>query len=177
MWSESHVDILKGVLGPASHSDLKDVSTSDPARKKALADAVRDACINVGFLYGESYLSLFGPLIALVSPLRYVVKNHGIPEDVVNNALSASKQFFSLPLDHKEELDIRKTSNFKGYTALLSSNNDPDNAGDMHEGFEFGWEEMQAKEFDEKRANDGAMAGANVWPRDLPGFRKDVLTY
>ena len=49
--------------------------------------------------------------------------------------------------------------------------------GDMHEGFEFGWEEMVPKEHDEKRANDGVMAGANAWPKDLPGFRTDVLTY
>lgn len=95
----------------------------------------------------------------------------------MNNALEASKRFFSLPIERKEEIDIRKTANYKGYTTLLSSNNDPENAGDMHEGFEFGWEEMQAKEFDEKRANDGAMAGANVWPSDLPGFREDVLAY
>ena len=75
------------------------------------------------------------------------------------------------------EIDIRKTPNFKGYTPLLSSNNDPENAGDMHEGFEFGWEEMVAKEDDEKRANDGAMAGANTWPDGPPGFREDVLGY
>ena len=29
----------------------------------------------------------------------------------------------------------------------------------------------------EKRANDGVMAGANVWPSDCPGFRESVLTY
>lgn len=105
------------------------------------------------------------------------VKNHGIPETLIENALSASKAFFSLSTEKKVEIDIRKTPNFKGYTPLLSSNNDPDNAGDMHEGFEFGWEEMVAKDNDERRAHDGAMAGANIWPTDLPGFREDVLAY
>ncbi|KAI0072208.1 Clavaminate synthase-like protein [Panus rudis PR-1116 ss-1] len=136
--------------------DLQDITSSDPARRKALARAVRDACINVGFLY---------------------VKNHNIPETIIEDALSASKEFFSLPTEKKMEIDIRKTPNYKGYTALLSSNNDPENAGDMHEGFEFGWEEMVPKENDEKRANDGAMAGANVWPQDVPGFREKVLAY
>lgn len=75
------------------------------------------------------------------------------------------------------QLDIRNTPNFKGYSSLLSSNNNPDNAGDMHEGFEFGWEELAPKENDEKRVNDGAMAGANVWPAEVPKFREDVLTY
>ena len=76
-----------------------------------------------------------------------------------------------------DQLDIRNTPNFKGYSPLLSSNNDPDNAGDMHEGFEFGWEELVPKEKDEKRTNDGAMAGANVWPTNVPGFREGVLNY
>ena len=32
------------------------------------------------------------------------VKNHGIPEDVIENVLSAAKDFFSLPLDEKMEV-------------------------------------------------------------------------
>ena len=75
------------------------------------------------------------------------------------------------------QLDIRKTPNFKGYNPILSSNNDPGNGGDLHEGFEFGWEELNARADDEKRTNDGAMAGANVWPSDVPGFRESVLAY
>lgn len=107
----------------------------------------------------------------------HTVKNHGIPEVLINGALNASKEFFSLPEEKKLEIDIRKTPNFKGYTALLSSNNDPSNRGDMHEGFEFGWEEMVPKVDDEKRASDGVMAGANVWPEGVPGFRESVLGY
>ena len=82
-----------------------------------------------------------------------------------------------MPDEKKAALDITKNPGFKGYNSLLSSNNDPMNAGDMHEGFELGWEEMVPKVNDEKRAHDGVMAGANVWPADLPGFRKAVLTY
>ncbi|KAL7279630.1 hypothetical protein ACG7TL_006036 [Trametes sanguinea] len=137
--------------------DLKDVDSPDPTVRRALGKAVRDACINVGFLY---------------------VKNHGISEEIIEKALSESKEFFSLPLEKKMELDIRKTSNFKGFNPVLSSNNDPLNRGDLHEGFEFGWEELQAREYDEKRAaNDGVMAGANVWPTDVPGFRESTLGY
>ncbi|OSC98036.1 Clavaminate synthase-like protein [Trametes coccinea BRFM310] len=136
--------------------DLKDIDSPDPVVRRALGEAVRDACINVGFFY---------------------VKNHGIPGETIERALSASKEFFSLPLEKKMELDIRKTSNFKGYNPVLSSNNDPLNRGDLHEGFEFGWEELQARACDEKRANDGVMAGANVWPTDVPGFRESTLGY
>ncbi|KAJ8487237.1 hypothetical protein ONZ51_g4303 [Trametes cubensis] len=136
--------------------DLQDIDNPHAEAREALGRAVKDACIHVGFLY---------------------VKNHGIPEETIERAYSASKEFFSLPVERKMELDIRKTSNFKGYNALLTSNNDPLNRGDLHEGFEFGWEELQARDNDEKRANDGVMAGANVWPSDLPDFRESVLGY
>ncbi|ETW82213.1 hypothetical protein HETIRDRAFT_475686 [Heterobasidion irregulare TC 32-1] len=136
--------------------DLENVS--DPAIRAALADQVRDACVNVGFFY---------------------VKNHGISEQTIQGALSSMKAFFSLPTEIKMELDITKTPNFKGYTAVLSSNNDPYNNGDMHEGFEFGWEALDASKAanDPKRAKDGVMAGANVWPKEMPGFREAVLEY
>ena len=48
----------------------------------------------------------------------------------------------------------------------------------MHEGFEFGWEALNDAPgvLDTHRPNDGAMAGANVWP-DVPGFRDALLRY
>ena len=38
-------------------------------------------------------------------------------------------------------MDIHKTANFKGYTALLGENTDPEGRGDLHEGFDLGWEQ------------------------------------
>ena len=70
------------------------------------------------------------------------MKNHGVDERVINTALSAGKSFFSLPQDAKDALDIHKTPNFKGYTALLGENTDPENRGDLHEGFDIGWEDF-----------------------------------
>jgi len=48
----------------------------------------------------------------------------------------------------------------------------------MHEGFEFGWETSDDDYgvLDDRRSNDGPMAGANVWP-DVPGFRESLLRY
>ncbi|TFK48795.1 Clavaminate synthase-like protein [Heliocybe sulcata] len=138
--------------------DLQNISTADPTLKQELSEKIRDACMNVGFFY---------------------VKNHGIPVATLENALAESKNFFALPLETKMEIDMRKTPNFKGYNPLFSSNNDPNGLKDMHEGFEFGWEEMAPQERDEKRAEDGVMAGSNVWPpkEDAPAFREAVLSY
>lgn len=80
-----------------------------------------------------------------------------------------------------EQIHHRKTPNFKGYSPLLSGNNDPNGAGDLHEGFEFGWENPITDKDNEEDEVDpsGVMAGANVWPSeaDVPGFREKVLRY
>ena len=122
-------------------------------------------------------MSIAVHVVRQVILILMLVTNHGIPETVIERAVSAAQSFFALPTEKKLELDIRKTPNFKGYYPLLHHTLDPENAGDMHEGFEIGWEEIVPKLNDQKGANDGAMAGANVWPNDLPSFREDVLSY
>ncbi|KAI0274309.1 2OG-Fe-II oxygenase [Russula aff. rugulosa BPL654] len=138
-------------------SYLKDINDPRPEVQQALAKRIRDVCIDVGFFY---------------------VKNHGISEETIALTLDSMKTYFALPLDTKMELDSTKTSNFKGYSAVLSSNIEPDGAGDMHEGFEFGWEASDEApgSLTANRSNDGAMAGANIWP-DVPGFREALLRY
>lgn len=137
--------------------DLKDISDPNPEVQQSLAKQIRDACIDVGF---------------------FCVTNHGISEEIIEATLESMKSYFSLPLETKLELDNKKTPNFKGYNAVLSSKNDPAGAGDMHEGFEFGWEALDDAPgaLDACRMNDGSMTGANVWP-DVPGFRKSLLRY
>jgi len=103
--------------------------------------------------------------------------NHGIPDKTIQGVLLASKEFFALPLDTKMELLYKKTSNFKGYSPLLSGNNDPENSGDLQEGFEFGYEPLESSKNEHHGGHDGAMAGANIWPSTLPGFREAVLNY
>ena len=49
--------------------------------------------------------------------------------------------------------------------------------GDMHEGFEIGWEELDVGSEDPKRVSDGVMAGANVWPDEPQSFRAAALQY
>ncbi|KAH9968370.1 Clavaminate synthase-like protein [Lactifluus volemus] len=130
--------------------DLKGASSTDPAVKREIADQIRDASINVGFFY---------------------IKGHGISDSVLSGALAAAQSI-------KMELDIHKSKNFKGYTALLGENTNPENRGDLHEGFDMGWEELGtgATRFPEE---DGSMAGENIWPKEahLPDFRRTVLEY
>lgn len=73
-------------------------------------------------------------------------------------------------------MDGKKFQTLTGYHPLLSSNNDPNGAGDLQEGFEFGWEELSDAE---RPANGSAdeKLGSNVWPTQIPRFRESVLQY
>ena len=92
---------------------------------------------------------------------------------MISGAVNAAKQFFALPSSTKMGLDIHKSSNFKGYTALLGENTNPENRGDLHEGFDIGWEDPTGA----SRADDGAMTGQNVWPGNMSDFKAAVLEY
>ena len=126
------------------------------------------------------FLQYVSPLYPNLTPVlnikHTIVKNHAIPESTITQTISASKRFFSLPLSQKSTLDIHKSPNFKGYTALLGENANPENRGDLHEGFDFGWEEKDSGG-GIVREGDGAMKGSNVWPEGLDGFRENVLEY
>lgn len=71
-------------------------------------------------------------------------------------------------------LDIYNSTNYKGYTPLLGENTNPENRGDLHEGFDLGWED---NEVGVSRSDDGEMTGGNVWPDGLPDFRRAALEY
>ncbi|KAF9046625.1 hypothetical protein BJ165DRAFT_1180910 [Panaeolus papilionaceus] len=138
--------------------DIKNAWSNDPNARRALADLIRDACINVGFFY---------------------VQSHGIPDEVIKRTIDAAKCYFALPESVKMQLDIHKTPNFKGYTALLGENTDANGRGDLHEGFDLGWEPPINEEADTSLypRNDGAMSGVNIWPEGITGFRETVLDY
>ncbi|KAF8635830.1 hypothetical protein AX15_000029 [Amanita polypyramis BW_CC] len=138
--------------------DITHINSPDVGLRHALAKDVRDACINVGFFY---------------------VKNHNILDNVIDEALDGAKQFFALPLESKMEIENKTSPNFRGYAPILSGNNNPDNAGDFHEGFQFGWEELVDDKGTKGEEIDGPMSGANVWPSvtEVPNFREAVLKY
>jgi len=135
--------------------DFTNATSTDPDNRRALASLIKDACNNVGFFY---------------------LKNHGISEERIQAALGAGKTFFDLPRSKKMELAIHKSSNFKGYSDLSQENVNPEGLGDVHEGFDLGWE-PEFPSNDTTQNMQGAMSGPNVWPDELPGFKAAILAY
>ncbi|CAE6470728.1 unnamed protein product [Rhizoctonia solani] len=82
--------------------------SGDADSKAQVANAIREACIHVGFFY---------------------VKNHGVDETVIASTVEAAHRFYDLPLEEKMKLEFRKNHNLKGYYP-------PDQRGRIHESFE-----------------------------------------
>jgi isopenicillin N synthase-like dioxygenase len=77
-------------LSPASSPLLSD--------RKLLAETVYEVCVRVGFFY---------------------VRNHGVPESVINDVFSAAKDFFALPIEDKMAIHVSGNAHFRGYTPLM----------------------------------------------------------
>ena len=78
-------------------------------------------------------------------------------------------------LNHHIQYDSRKSDNYKGYTAILSENNDPNGRGDLHEGFDIGYEDFE--DAPKLQREKSSMSGVNVWPSEAPYLRPAVLKY
>jgi len=133
--------------------DLAPMAGDDPVAKQATAKALRDACVNVGFLY---------------------VKNHGVPQAVIDGIFAQCPRFFGLPLEEKMKIHVKKSSNNSGYTPLLEENTDETALGDLHEGFDMANELPADDPYGKGRE---ALYGTNLWPEGLPGFHEAMQAY
>jgi len=135
------------------------------------------------FALGSSTVSVH-PFSTPSDPHFSPVKNHSIPSSLPQRVISSSLPFFALPEEEKLKYDIRKSSSFKGYNALMSGNEDPEGRGDLHEGFNIGWEALEGHNSQAKVTawydRSITMGGANVWPEggeDMKEFRSAMLEY
>ncbi|GAA5909743.1 hypothetical protein JCM5296_005779 [Sporobolomyces johnsonii] len=126
--------------------DLSRLTSPDLDERKALAAEVQEAAISTGFFY---------------------ISNHGVPQQVIDEAFSQAKLFFDQSMDKKMLVDLHKGNSFKGYAPLKGENVDPASRGDVHEAFDIGDDSQLMKE---------GQAGGNLWPpsEDLPHFRPAV---
>jgi isopenicillin N synthase-like dioxygenase len=135
--------------------DFAPMLGSDQAAKQALAAELRRACTEIGFFY---------------------IKNHGVPQELIDATFAECPRFFGLPLPEKTAIHVRNSVNNSGYTPLLEENTDPTAKGDLHEAFDM------AHELPSSAPDREAVArhyGANQWPAaaSLPGFRDAIETY
>jgi isopenicillin N synthase-like dioxygenase len=150
---------VKDVADTAARIPIIDYGPYFQGRSGALsmlAEAVRDACENVGFFY---------------------IRNHGVSEVLVESAFAASRRFHSLPLDQK--LALKLNENNIGYLPINAS---VQGASAVHKATKPNQNESFFVSHDRGADHPDVIAGKalrgrNQWPGGLPGFRNDVMAY
>lgn len=80
--------------------------------RKTLAREIKQASENTGFFY---------------------IKNHGVPEEIIENAYNAAKAFFKQPHHDKMKVSKKYSKHFNGYRTLGSSKASPSEGIDNRE--------------------------------------------
>lgn len=130
-----------------------------------------------------AYLDKPGPARdAMIAHLRdilhrhgfFYLSGHGVDPELIARTIRAAKEFFWLPLERKQEINIVNSPHFRGYTG----------AGGEITGGQQDWREQVDFDCEEDRqASDAGTAawrrcmGPNQWPAGLPGFRETILAY
>ena len=97
--------------------DLADFLSGDPHRKVAFVQALGKAYEEVGFV---------------------AVKNHGVPDELIEQQYAYVQQFFALPLEKKLGHEIKELAGQRGYTSFGREHAKGSEAPDLKEFFQYG---------------------------------------
>src|ERR1700729_2919477 len=128
----------------------------EPGALRRLAEDVRYACENIGFLN---------------------VLNHGVPQEIIDRGFAASRRFHALPLETK--LTLRLNENNIGYMPMNAS---VQGASQVHKATKPNQNESFFISHDRGPDHRDVLAGIplrgrNQWPDGLPGLRDDMMAY
>ena len=121
----------------------------DPAGKQSVAQAIYQACHQVGFMY---------------------LINHGVPQLKIDQAFEQSRQFFSLPLEQKQNIAWSAADSNRGYIGIERERLDEAQPGDLKEAFNVGRE----------LTTDGQRAvtlAVNQWPGGQQEFKTTISDF
>ncbi len=131
--------------------DIAALVNDEPEAERGTAEAISRAANEVGFFY---------------------VKNHGVPQDLIEKALSISNTFFNLSLEQKKTAKVteKKRGFIEPYTGKMKNST----TTDYRETFLWG------REFNEsvlEELKDIPLIGANQWPDCLPDMKTILNQY
>ena len=94
-----------------------------------------------------------------------VIRDHGIPQDLIDRAEELSKAFFALPDDVKKAYQIPGGGGARGYTPFGTEKAKDAQVHDLKEFWHVGRELPEGHPLSEFMAD-------NVWPSEVEGFRE-----
>lgn len=110
--------MLNETIAPSIQVPIIDFSpflTGNDEGQKKVAQEIAQACQDVGFFY---------------------LRNHGVPEELIERVFAQSKHFFALPLPIKNRIPWDESN--RGYDGVESQTFDPNKPGDLKESFLYG---------------------------------------
>jgi isopenicillin N synthase-like dioxygenase len=136
---------------------MTDVINSDTVASVSLNDADRDP---------DAFSEELGN--SLVEYGFAIVRDHGIPEDLILRAEEKAKQFFALPDEVKRKYHIEGTGGARGYTPFGIETAKGFKAHDLKEFWHVGRELPEGHKF-------RAVMADNIWPEEIRDFRKTFI--
>lgn len=133
--------------------DLTDIHSSDPARRRILADRLADACARVGFMY---------------------VINHGISEEEIDLIFQTAKDFHDLPIDAKMEVSLTKNNHAQGYLHGKSKGTGTNIVENLQEAFQI--RRPLAKDDPDLLAGR-PLHGEIPWPSAMPDLQPRMMRF
>ncbi len=133
--------------------ELGDARSPGSREAEAVAAALRDACVNVGFFY---------------------LAGHGVPQALLDGQLEWTRRLFALPPSIRQQVAMRNSRVRRGFEPIATQVLDAGTPPDLKESFYLG-RELGA---DHPYVRAGlAGYGANQWPDGIPGFREQMEAY
>jgi len=136
---------------------MTDVITSDSVASVSLDDAGRDP---------EAFAQELGQ--SFVDYGFAIVRDHGVPQELIDRAEAKAKAFFALPEEAKRNYLIPGGGGARGYTAFGVETAKGAQASDLKEFWHVGRELPAGHKFRD-------VMGDNVWPAEVPGFKETFL--
>jgi isopenicillin N synthase-like dioxygenase len=149
--------------------DISALRGSDPDAALAAAEEIGRACETAGFFY---------------------IKNHGVPEALIQRIYELSRIFHASPIPQKSTVHVRNSPGTRGWVPLSSDDDDgdpefyrlvepnPDNdylaQPRLHAAFDVA---LELADDDPDFLAGNVMLVPNQWPDWIPGFRAEVMEY
>jgi isopenicillin N synthase-like dioxygenase len=136
---------------------MTEVLTTDHIASVSLADADKDP---------EGFAQELGR--SFVDYGFAVVRDHGIPQELIDRAEQKSKEFFALPEDVKRRYHIEGGGGARGYTPFGIETAKGLKAHDLKEFWHVGRELPPGHKY-------GSSMPPNIWPEEVQSFRDTML--
>ena len=136
---------------------MTDVLTTDHIASVSLADADKDP---------ESFAQELGR--SFVDYGFAVIRDHGIPQQLIDRAEAKSKEFFALPEEAKQKYFIDGQGGARGYTPFGIETAKGLKASDLKEFWHVGRELPAGHKY-------AASMAPNIWPSEIQSFKDTFL--